>query len=151
MATYSFLNCQAGISGPGGSFSIGSDAGVADEGITIDPAGDKNTMTIGAGGDAMHSLHADKSGSITVRLLKTSKVNQQLMALYNLQTTNSALHGQNIITVSDPVRGDFTAGQQCAFKRRPANSYAKEAGMIEWVFDVGIIDVQLGSGAPVAA
>jgi hypothetical protein len=33
----------------------------------------KNTMTVGADGEVMHSLHAGKSGTITVTLLKTSR------------------------------------------------------------------------------
>src|SRR4051812_15698354 len=111
MATYSFMNVQAAISGPGGSFSLGAGVGVAEEGIDLDPVEDKNTMNHGADGPAMHSLHAAKPGLITVRLLKISPANAQLDALYNLQTANPALHGQNTITVSDPQRGDFHAGQ----------------------------------------
>jgi hypothetical protein len=38
----------------------------------------KNTMTVGADGEVMHSLHAGKSGTITVTLLKTSPVNKKL-------------------------------------------------------------------------
>ncbi len=38
--------------------------------------GPKNTMTIGADGEVMHSLHADKSGTVTVNLLKTSPTNK---------------------------------------------------------------------------
>jgi hypothetical protein len=58
MGVYSFLDVSATISGPGGTFSIGSDAGVAEEGITTAYTGEKNTMTIGADGAGMHSLHA---------------------------------------------------------------------------------------------
>ncbi len=34
-------------------------------------------MTVGADGEVMHSLHAGKSGTITVTLLKTSPVNKK--------------------------------------------------------------------------
>ncbi|MBU9403923.1 DUF3277 family protein, partial [Burkholderia multivorans] len=62
MATYSFQDVTATIVGPGGAFSLGYGSANAEEGITIAQAGDKNTMTVGADGEVMHSLHADKSG-----------------------------------------------------------------------------------------
>lgn len=149
MATYSFLDTHLAISGPGGAFTIGGPgAANSEEGFTIEPTGEKNTMTIGAGGGAMHSLHADKSGKLTVRLLKTSPVNRLLMNLYNFQTTSSANHGQNTVTARDAARGDIATGQQVAFKKRPTLTYAKEAGTNEWEFDIGVLDEQLGSGAP---
>ena len=49
MATYSFLNVAASITGPGGSFQMGSGAGSAEEGIEITHS-DKNVQTIGADG-----------------------------------------------------------------------------------------------------
>lgn len=148
MATYSFLDVQAAIAGPGGGFSIGSDAGVAEEGITVEPTEEKNTMTIGAGGDTMHSLHAGKSGKVTIRLLKTSPVNQKLSQLYALQTSSSALHGQNTLNVTDPSRGDVVSCQEVAFAKPPTLTYGKEGGMNEWEFHAGNIDQHLGSGSP---
>src|SRR5690348_11425020 len=95
--TYSFLNVQASIVGPGGSFNLGDGAGVTEEGITIERQDDKDAMTIGADGIGMHSLRASKAGTVTVRLLKTSPQNAKLMAMYDLQTLSSTLHGQNVI------------------------------------------------------
>lgn len=37
-------------------------------------------MTVGADGEVMHSLHAGKSGTITVTLLKTSPVNKKTVS-----------------------------------------------------------------------
>lgn len=142
---YSFLNTQCTIVGPGGSFSLGYGAGVAEEGITIEMAGDKNTMTVGADGTPMHSLHADKSGTATVRLLKTSPVNQQLMQMYDLQTTDASLHGQNLIRLSNTAAGDVTSCRAVAFKKKPSNVYAKDGGMNEWIFDCGAVDTLLGN------
>jgi hypothetical protein len=147
--TYSFLDVSAAIVGPGGGFSFsGADVANAKEGFTAEFIEDKNVMTIGANGSAMHSLRAGKGGKITVRLLKTSPTNMLLSALYNFQTVSSATHGQNAITVTDFARGDVYTCQQCAFARFPANHYAEEGGMMEWVFDVGVMDPLLGSGSP---
>lgn len=86
MSTYSFLDVQATLVGPTGIVQLGYGAAVADEGISIEAAGDKNTMIIGADGEGMHSLHADKSGTVTVRLLKTSPTNAKLMVMYDAQS-----------------------------------------------------------------
>ena len=142
---YSFLNIGCTLASPGGILNLASGASVAEEGITIEAATDKNVMTIGADGNGQHSLVADDSATITVRLLKTSPLNQALMLMYDLQTSSSSLWGQNIITVIDSARNDFTVSQQCAFKKKPTITYAKEAGMMEWTFDVIKASSILGS------
>lgn len=145
MSTYSFLDVNAAIVGPGGSVNLARGAGAAEEGITINPTEDINTMTIGADGTPMHSLHADKSGEVTIRLLKTSPVNQKLAQMYAFQTAASSSHGQNTISLANAYTQDVVTCQQVAFKRAPNLTYAKEGGFNEWVFAAGIIDRTLGS------
>jgi len=142
---YSFLDVQATITGPGGSFNLGNGAGAAEEGIDIEMTEDKNNMTVGADGTPMHSLHAGKSGTVTVRLLKTSPVNAQLQAMYDLQSTSSALWGNNIITINNTASGDNDGCRAVAFKKQPKNAYAKDGGTNEWQFDAGYIDQILGT------
>lgn len=145
MATYSFQDVQASIVGPGAAFSVGAGSGVASEGITIDSAEKKNTMTVGSDGEVMHALHADKSGTLTIRLLKTSSQNALLQAAYDAQTMSSALHGKNIITVTNSASGDVTTCRDCAFSRKPQITYDSDGAKIEWVFNVGKIDSILGT------
>lgn len=143
MATYSFADVQASIVGPGGSFPLANGAGAAEEGITVTRPDDKSTMLIGADGQVMHSLHAGKPGMVTVRLLKTSPVNEQLSQMYALQTTSASLHGNNVIVIRDINSGESITCQQAAFKRFPELNYAKDGRFNEWTFDVGIIDALL--------
>lgn len=133
---YSFLNVNAAIVGPGGGANLGAGAAAAEEGITIEATEDKNVMTIGASGEGQHSLVASDAKTVTVRLLKTSPWNAVLMAMYNVQSSSSSLWGRNAITVTDSSRKDLHSLQQCAFKKVPSLTYAKEAGINEWVFDV---------------
>lgn len=147
MTTYSFLNVQATIAGPGGSFSLGSDAGAAKEGLSTDMIDDKDKMDVGAGGDIMHSLRASNAGRITVRLLKTSPQNALLSALYNFQRLNAGAWGQNVLIVSDIQRGDVVTGTQMAFTRQPVITWSEDANMNEWSFMGNIIEV-LGAGIP---
>lgn len=148
MATYSFQDVVAAISGVGGSINLAAGAGVAEEGITIESVEDKNVMTIGADGSGMHSLIANESSTVTIRLLKTSPVNKQLQEMYNQQTKSSANHGRNTITVRDAVRGDNITLAEVAFKKRPTVTYAKEGGLMEWMFDAIKTQSVLGSGSP---
>lgn len=143
--TYSFIDVAASLVGPTGGVQFGYGNAIADEGITIDMAGDKNTMTIGADGKGMHSLHADKSGMVTVRVLKISPVNAALQIMYDTQTVSSALHGNNTITVTHTVSGDLTTCANCAFKKKPNIKYAKDGDILEWVFDSLSITTILGT------
>lgn len=150
MATYSFLDCNATISGPGGSINLASGAGAAEEGITVEAVEDKNIMTIGADGQGMHSLVANESSTVTVRLLKTSPVNAVLMQMYNYQTSSSVLHGKNTLVITDLGRGDLIVCDQAAFKKAPAVAFAKEGGINEWTFDAIRTSRTLGVGTPEA-
>lgn len=144
--TYSFLDVNAAINGPGGSFGLASGAGAAEEGISIEPVADIDVMTIGADGSGMHSLVANKGAKVTVRLLKNSPVNQQLAAMVAFQRTSGANHGQNTISLVGKKSGDAITCQQVAFAKMPSLTYAKEGGTVEWEFNAIITDIGLGAG-----
>lgn len=150
MATYSFLDVQAAISGAGGNINLGAGAAVSEEGITVEAVEDKSVMTIGADGQGMHSLIASEASTVTIRLLKTSPVNNQLHEMYKQNTISSANHGSNTITIRNPATGDNITLQQVAFKKRPTITYAKEGGMNEWIFDAVKTEMTLGVGTPEA-
>lgn len=143
---YSFLNVSCSMAGPGGVLNLGSGAASAEEGITVERSQDKNVMNIGADGKGQHSLIADESGKVTIRLLKTSPLNAALMIMYNLQTVSSQLHGRNVITIIDSGRNDYTVCQFCAFRKAPTLTYAKEGGIMEWELDAISINTILGQG-----
>lgn len=147
MAAYSFLNVQAAISGPGGSFNIGAGAASAEEGITFAMAEEKDLATMGADGALMHTLRASNLGKATVRLMKTSPANAQLSQMYNFQKGNAAVWGTNVITVSDVARGDVASIAQGAFVKQPDMTWDKDGKVVEWEF-IGIVEEQLGAGVP---
>ncbi|HAS0832459.1 MULTISPECIES: DUF3277 family protein [Enterobacter] len=144
MATYSFLDVTASLTGPTGVIDLGQGSANSEEGITQTLGGNKNTMTIGADGEVMHSLHADKSGTITVTLLKTSPVNKKLSLAYNAQSQSSATWGNNVIVIRNTASGDISTARSCAFQKQPDFNNAKEGGTVAWVFDCGKIDQLLG-------
>lgn len=144
MATYSFLDVTASLIGPTGVIDLGQGSANSEEGITQTMGGNKNTMTIGADGEVMHSLHADKSGTVTVNLLKTSPVNKKLSLAYNAQSQSSATWGNNVIVIRNTASGDISTARSCAFQKQPDFNNAKEGGTVAWVFDCGKIDQLLG-------
>jgi hypothetical protein len=143
---YSFLNISALMAGPGIAANLAAGAAVAEEGITIEAAEDKNVMTVGADGQGQHSLIASDAATVTVRLLKTSPVNALLMIAYDLQSVSSAVWGQNVMVIRDSGRGDLTTLTKMAFKKKPTVTYAKEGGMMEWTFDAIFANTVLGAG-----
>ena len=115
MATYSFMDVTASLSGPTGEIDLGYGSASSKEKITVAMGGPKNTMTIGADGEVMHSLHADKSGTVTVNLLKTSPTNKKLSLAYNAQSQSSGTWGNNVIVIRNKVSGDIITARSVAF------------------------------------
>ncbi len=147
MGAYSFLNVQMSINGPAIAAQIGSSAGSAKEGISISFDEDKGTVTTGADGTIMTSLHAGQTGKITVRLLKTSAINAVLSQAYAFQRQSSVNWGTNTIRLVDKIRGDVANGVQMQFVKFPDNDWAEDGNIITWVFQ-GIVRELLGNGVP---
>ena len=144
--TYSFLDVQCSMTGPGGVAVMGGSSGAAKEGITFEPSEDIGSLTIGAGGEYMHSLHAGRPGKAIIRLLRTSPVNAVLSAMFNLQAASASVWGQNTIVVVDTARGDIITGLGTAFGQFPGITYAEDGNMNEWTFKIGKISWNLGTG-----
>lgn len=141
MGTYSFQAVSASLTGPTGVIpSLGYGAATADEGITIVMTEDKNTMTIGSDGEVMHSLHAGKSGTVTIRILQTSPVHALLLAMYNAQSVSPRLWGKNIIVVGNSTNAELQTCREVAFKKRADAAFKKDGDKYEWAFDAGKID-----------
>lgn len=144
MATYSFLDFSASMSGPTGDVDLGYGSANAEEGITVAMTEAKNTMTVGADGEVMHSLHAGKSGAVTITLLKTSPVNKKLSLHYNAQSQSSSLWGNNVFVLRNHSSGDLVTIRSAAFQKQPDFANAKDGGTVAWVFDGGKVDEVLG-------
>ena len=144
--TYSFKDIDASLISPTAALSLGYGAGVAEGGITIEMASDRNSMVIGTDGTGMHSLHVDRSGHVTIRMLQTSPTNAVLQDLYDYQTqAGASAWGQMVLTIRNVQSGDVTTATQCAFKRKPTITYQKDGTMYEWQFDAVAIDTVLGT------
>lgn len=145
MPTYSFMDVVATITGPGGVVGLGYGASTAEEGISISSTEDKNLMTVGADGKVMHTLRCGNSGTITVSLLKTSPAASKLQRMYNIQVLSGRAWGVNTITMQQTASDDKFVFLECAFKKLPDTSYAKDGDTLSWAFDVGTITADRGT------
>ena len=140
---YSFQDCSCAIIGPNINLTV---SGTSEEGYEVEFEGDKSSLVVGAGGDAMTSVRAAQNGTLTLNLLKTSSFNQGLMNAYNFQTGSAANAGRNVILISDPVRGDTITCQGVSFRKLPAIRFAEQGGMQVWTFNCARITPSLGAG-----
>lgn len=93
----------------------------------------------------MHTLKADKSGTITVRLLATSSRNALLQSMYDAQAASSSAWGNNMLTIRNAGNNETTLCRGVAFQKQPDRTYAEEGQTIEWVFDAIKIDTITGT------
>ena len=144
-STYSFLDVTCTIGGPGFSSSLGEGSGNAEEGITIQMVGDKNTMLTGADHTVMHSLHATNAGTVSVKLFQVSPKNALLQAAYNATRMSSSLWGKNTISIEQKNSKDTIVCNTCAFQKQPDISYANNGAILTWSFHCGQIIGMLGT------
>ena len=146
-STYSFLDVSVTIVGPNGVVAVGSSSGTADEGITYSFTEDQSTMTIGADGTGMHSIHGGQSGTVTIRMLMSSPANAMLDAMYAADRAVPSSGGQNTITATWLTGGDVLLATQAAFRKFPDITYGKEGANREWSFTAIRITPMLGAGS----
>jgi len=138
------MDITASFIGPGVAFDLGSGSGNSEEGITVAQSGAKNSMTLGIDGKGMNSLLPNKSGQITINLLRTSPLNKKLSLAYNAQSQSPATWGNNTIVIRDNASGEIITANGVAFNKLPDRKFAKEGGTVTWVFDCIEIDVYMG-------
>lgn len=148
--TYSFADVSASYSGPGGTFAIGNGAGPSEEGISITQVDDIGTLTVGADGAFMHSLHSGRAGTVTARFLKTSPVNALLNDAMNAERQSGASYGDGTIVIRNPARGDVISCVGCGWRKVPDLTFGKTGQMVEWTWNAGRVDQKLGTGTPAA-
>lgn len=146
---YSFPDIKCTLVIPAiGTIYLGAGSGYTEGGMTVAMVEDKNTMTVGADGQVMHSLHAGRAGIVTVRLLKTATVNGTLADAYYRTTASGRAHGNGTFRIKDISKesgdGDDIGCYDVAFAKFADVTYAKEGGEMVWTFHCGRIHHILG-------
>jgi hypothetical protein len=114
-----------------------------DDSIKVSRREDSASDEVGAGGDMMVSISANRSGEFTFKLQQTSSSNKMLLAL---MTQQEDIKDWVPITVStkDSYRNDIATGLQ-GYIKKPAEMQRGEKGQNqEWAIVVERLDLMFG-------
>ena len=142
MKVYSFQNTVMLVNGVE---ITGWDDG--DDVIQIERLSDSASHKIGAGGEMMVSLSADKSGTFKFKLQQTSSSNKYLMSLCALQEGGAKTFVPANCLFQDTYRQDLATGTVGYIKRPPALGRGANAGTQEWEIVTERLDLLLGDPA----
>jgi hypothetical protein len=106
----------------------------------VDSASDK----VGAGGNMMVSISADKSGEITFKLQQTSSSNKYLNGLLQLQEAAGAQFTPVTVLFQDTYRQDMATGT-VGYVKKPADlGRGAQGNTQEWTIVVERLDLIYG-------
>lgn len=102
---------------------------------------DNQMLMVGADGETCFIMSADKSGEVTLTLLRSSASNDILSALYKAQELEPVAKP---LWAKDGRGTSIVAGNQALIKKLPDLTFAKEMSTVEWVFVVADLEVHIG-------
>lgn len=105
--------------------------------VTAERNEDMWTTQIGTDGEDTRSKSNNRSGSITVSLMQTSDSNAVLSALaLTDEASNSAALP---LQIKDNSGNTLLIAETAWIKKMPSVEYGREAGPREWVFETGVL------------
>lgn len=108
---------------------VGVDPDGIDNFITYEPSADLVTRTAGTTGEQVHNTNTDTSGTLTVRILQTSTVNDALSIL-------AALGTQFVVQLTDLNGITNILSAESKVMRFPNLDLAAEAANNEWAISM---------------
>lgn len=140
MKEYSFLNTLLLVNGVE---ITGFDEG--DDVIQLDRINDSAAHNIGTDGEMTVSISADRSGTVTFRLMQTSDSNAYLSGLINAQENGAFV--PIFVQFKDTKGNDLGSGTQGYINRPAGMTRGTNAQPQEWVITVERLDLlHLGGG-----
>lgn len=99
---------------------------------TFEPADKLWTTTVGAAGEVVRSKSRNKTGTLTVRLLQSSVINDLLSAIQAEDELSNT--GVRALQVRDLNGTTLLTAADAWIEDRPHSEWAAVAGQREWVF-----------------
>lgn len=99
---------------------------------------------VGAGGEMMASVSADKSGMVKIKLQQTSSSNRLLSDIVDLQESAGSNFEPISLRFSDTYRQDYASGTQGYIVKPASMKRGATATNIEWEFVVERLDLLFG-------
>jgi hypothetical protein len=104
-----------------------------DDAFVITQGAEKGSMLIGADGSGLFSISADKSATITIRLMHTSPTHALLMRKLKRQQAVGAVSAAFPVTKMDTGSGEGGSADKCFIQSAPVDQTGKNATVREWV------------------
>jgi hypothetical protein len=140
MKEYSFLDTLLLVNGVEiGGYDEGDDT------INLDRLNDSAAHKIGTDGEMTVSISADRSGSVTFRLMQTSDSNSYLSGLINAQENGAFV--PIFVQFKDTRGNDLGSGTQGYITRPAGMTRGTNANGQEWVIVVERLDLLHLGGA----
>jgi hypothetical protein len=131
LTTYSYLNVSVVLAG---NHEV-SGVWEGDDAVVTAPSSDIGSPLVGADGEALMSISADRTAIVTLRLKPSSPTNaflrQKLRDMKAGQITPFA------VRVFDTNNGEGGAGPEALIQRQPNLQHGGAASVREWVLFVG--------------
>lgn len=97
---------------------------------------------VGATGAVTRSKRNDKSGQVALTLEAGSSINAKLQSMYDADEDNST--GFAALLIKDSNGSDVVVGKNAWIVGPPEQNKGTEAGAVEWVFDVDVLQITHG-------
>ncbi|MCO6407363.1 phage structural protein [Hoeflea alexandrii] len=127
-SAYSMVNVSATVDG-----QQVQGAWDGDDALIVTPGADKGTGLIGADGSGIFSISADKSASISIKLMHTSPTHRLLSQKMKRQQALGGAAASFPFNFIDTVSGEGGTADKCYIMTAPADSKGKNATVREWV------------------
>jgi hypothetical protein len=125
---YSMTNVSATVDG---QQVIGAWDG--DDAIVVTPGANKGTGVVGADGSGIFSVSADKSATISIKLMHTSPTHRLLTQKAKRQQAAGGDASAFPFAVIDTVSNEGGTADKCFIMTNPNDSKGKNATVREWV------------------
>ncbi len=110
--------------------------GVAEgEAVTVEQDADAWALTIGADGEQTRSKSNNNAGTVTLKLMQTSDMNDILTAFYNADKLSN--NGKFPLMIKDNSGRSLHVAEQAWVQKLPKVGYGAEASEREWVIRTG--------------
>lgn len=118
-----------------------------DDVIQVKRRNDGITDKVGAGGEMMVSVSADRSGEIMFKLQQTSSSNKYLSDLFEKQQAAGSMFESLDVRFQDTYRNDLASGTRGYLKRPADMARGAAANNQEWTIVVERLDMAFGDVA----
>jgi hypothetical protein len=110
--------------------------------IVVEYEADAFSKRTGSGGDTVRTRQRNRSGSITLTLLKEDPANSLIMAIAKIDQESGL--GVRPALVRNLNSTALAAAPSAWVRKIPNLEFADVSGVVEWVFDIAGLELQHG-------